>query len=29
VVGKRIDKRILPAFGNTPCAALDADQIGA
>src|SRR6266702_3060080 len=26
--GKRIEKRILPFFGNTPFAALDADQIG-
>jgi integrase len=28
-VGKRIEKRILPAFGNTTFAELDADQIGA
>src|SRR6266511_461428 len=26
--GKRIEKRILPFFGNLPFAALDADQIG-
>jgi integrase len=28
-IGKRIEKWILPAFGNVPFAALDADQIGA
>jgi integrase len=28
-IGKRIEKRILPAFGNTPLADLDADRIGA
>jgi len=28
-VGKRIEKWILPAFGNIPFAALDADRIGA
>ena len=28
-VGKRIEKRILPAFGDIPFAALDADRIGA
>jgi integrase len=27
--GKRIEKRILPAFGSIPFAALDADRIGA
>jgi integrase len=27
--GKRIEKRILPIFGNLPFAALDADRIGA
>jgi integrase len=27
--GKRIEKRILPYFGNLPFAALDADQVGA
>jgi integrase len=27
--GKRVEKRILPFFGNLPFAALDADQIGA
>jgi hypothetical protein len=28
-VGKRTEKRILATFGNTPFAAMDADQIGA
>jgi hypothetical protein len=28
-VGKRLEKRILPAFGNLPFATLDADRIGA
>src|SRR6266704_2916997 len=27
--GKRIEKRILPFFGNLPFAALDADRVGA
>ena len=27
-VGKRLEKRILPAFGDLPFAALDADRIG-
>jgi hypothetical protein len=28
-IGKRLEKRILPAFGNTPLVDLDADWIGA
>jgi hypothetical protein len=28
-IGKRVEKRILPAFGNLPFVALDADRIGA